>query len=503
VVESSWDAITVEDLDGTILDWNQGATRLFGHRREEAVGQSIHLVIPPELREELTGVKEAVRRGGALADLETLRLTKDGRRIPVRLSLSPVREESGEVVALSAIVRDISQELAAARQQQEMTARLESKVAARTRQVRLLQDLATIANESDLLRDALAQAQERLALDHGWVLGHAYRLEEGRLVAAEPWYFGIDRDWSDLVAALEERPLEPGEGLAGAVLAAVEPAATPDLEWLSERARQAAHRAGLTAAVATPIVAGGDVVAVLEFFSQQEIPWRAGLLDELTAAGVQLGRVAERAEMERVVAAAGLAEQRRIGEMLHDTCGQGLAGLMMSAQSLKSRLEEAGAEEAGAMRTLLDDLRQLHQDTRLVARGLVPVEVDGQGLERALERMVEETCEHYPLSCRMVTEGGPVTLDDPFNATHLFYVAQEAVVNAARHSGASEIVVTLRSEGHGVAVEVRDDGRGFSPSEAVGLGLNIMRHRARLIGAELVVDSSPGRGTRVLCTLTG
>jgi two-component system CheB/CheR fusion protein len=109
IVESSDDAIISKNLDGRILSWNAGANRIFGYRAEEVVGKSITIIIPKELRGEEAQILEKIRRGESVDHFDTVRLTKDGRRIPISLTVSPVRDSHGIIVGASKIARDISQ----------------------------------------------------------------------------------------------------------------------------------------------------------------------------------------------------------------------------------------------------------------------------------------------------------------------------------------------------------------------------------------------------------
>src|SRR5205823_4581327 len=143
IVESSDDAIISKTLEGTILTWNGGAQRIFGYAAEEAVGQRITMLIPPERMDEETFVLERMKRGERVEHFETMRLTKDGRRLDVSLTVSPLKDEDGEVVGASKVLRNITarkeaeKKLGEARKQLELHAQeLESTVAERTQQLR-------------------------------------------------------------------------------------------------------------------------------------------------------------------------------------------------------------------------------------------------------------------------------------------------------------------------------------------------------------------------------
>ena len=108
IVESSDDAIISTALDGTILTWNRRAERLYGYSVGETIGKPISLLIPPDHADELPGIMERLRRGERIDHFETVRLRKDGRRVEVSVSISPLKDAVGQVVGASAIARDLS-----------------------------------------------------------------------------------------------------------------------------------------------------------------------------------------------------------------------------------------------------------------------------------------------------------------------------------------------------------------------------------------------------------
>jgi PAS domain S-box-containing protein len=108
IIESSDDAIVSKTLDGVITSWNAAAERLYGYTAAEAVGQSVLMIIPHELHFEETEVLRRIRRGEKVEHFETVRMTRDGRSIPISLTISPIRDARGRIVGASKIARDIS-----------------------------------------------------------------------------------------------------------------------------------------------------------------------------------------------------------------------------------------------------------------------------------------------------------------------------------------------------------------------------------------------------------
>ena len=108
IVDSSEDAIIGKDLDGTIISWNKSAERIYGYRAEEVIGRPIAILAPQDRSEEIPRILERIRRGERIEHYETVRVTKDGRHLDVSSSISPLRNETGEIVGASAIARDIT-----------------------------------------------------------------------------------------------------------------------------------------------------------------------------------------------------------------------------------------------------------------------------------------------------------------------------------------------------------------------------------------------------------
>jgi PAS domain S-box-containing protein len=136
IIESSDDAILSKDLTGTITSWNPAATRILGYAAEEMIGASILKIIPEELQADEPVILAKIRAGQRIEHFETIRVTKDGRRLDVSLSISPIRDDSGQIVGAAKILRDIS-----ARKRLEQTLLQAEKIAATGRMA------ATIAHE--------------------------------------------------------------------------------------------------------------------------------------------------------------------------------------------------------------------------------------------------------------------------------------------------------------------------------------------------------------------
>jgi len=210
--------------------------------------------------------------------------------------------------------------------------------------------------------------------------------------------------------------------------------------------------------------------------------------------------VSERRALDRAVLDAIANEQRRIGQEMHDGLGQELTGLALSARALANR----AARERDAIAEDLDQLALLAtsciQDARVIVQGLSPLTDADGSLEAALEALAQRcSLSGTPVRFRVRHEA-PLDIELKVR-NHLYRIAQEAVQNALKHSGARAIEIELLVRSGGVRLEVLDDGRGLpaEDSRGIGLGMRTMRFRSSAIGGRLAVTRRAGGGNSVVC----
>jgi signal transduction histidine kinase len=215
--------------------------------------------------------------------------------------------------------------------------------------------------------------------------------------------------------------------------------------------------------------------------------------------------ISERKELQRQVLEVAAEEDRRIGQELHDHVGQELTALVLMADTVGETLRERSAPEAKLLEKITGRLQDVLKHVRAVSRGLLPVDMDADGLTSALAELahnVSATTKKVDCTFEIPL---PVPLTDNHTATQLYHIAQEAVANAVRHSQAQTIRIRLKPDDGNVTLTVVDDGLGLGsvPVNSAGVGLRIMKHRAELIGAKLSVAPGETRGTQVTCTVIG
>ena len=205
----------------------------------------------------------------------------------------------------------------------------------------------------------------------------------------------------------------------------------------------------------------------------------------------------ERRDSARRALAAQEAERARIARELHDEVGQALTAVVLQLERAARRTEEPVRGEVEEAR---EAVRESLEEVREIARRLRPEALDDLGLTSALAALTLEVSRRTGLRVERRIEPGLPALSSEEELV-VYRVAQEGLTNVARHARAQRALITLGAHDGRVSLEVRDDGEGFDVRRTAGTGLRGMRERALLVGADLVVDSSTGKGTAVRLTL--
>ncbi len=211
----------------------------------------------------------------------------------------------------------------------------------------------------------------------------------------------------------------------------------------------------------------------------------------------------ERRQLEKDIVTVSEHEQQRIGQDLHDGICQQLAAIGLAARVLAEDLQAQGVQAAEDASLIENSLQQVVLEARNLARGIFPVHVDRSGLGAALADLGRITSKLTGTPI-VVKDCVDVPLDVPEVSMHLYRIAQEAVANAVRHSGATEMQISTRLSGDLLELRVEDNGRGMPPVTAArseGMGLRTMHYRAQMLQAELSVGARPKGGTHVICRL--
>ncbi|MBU1170135.1 MAG: PAS domain S-box protein [Proteobacteria bacterium] len=211
--------------------------------------------------------------------------------------------------------------------------------------------------------------------------------------------------------------------------------------------------------------------------------------------------ITEQRRLEADILRISEGERRKIGHDLHDDLGQHLVGIEALAILLKQRLDAEMHSETHCASEIVSLIRDATKKTRNLAKGLCPVDMDEGGLVSSLtefavhvEKVFGVVCRFYCLISLKITNNAV--------ATNLYRIAQEAVNNALRHGRAKTIKISLVPVGDSVCLVVSDKGCGIRDSgRSQGLGLSIMGYRAKSIRADLTINITKEKGTRVICRI--
>jgi len=215
---------------------------------------------------------------------------------------------------------------------------------------------------------------------------------------------------------------------------------------------------------------------------------------------INLRDITERLKVEGTVLAATQRERQRRGMELHDGVSHHLLGVAIRARLLYERLKEYGVGEAGEALEVEKGVNRAIEDVRSLARGLLPLVGEKDNFNALLEEMKREMVERFRVEC-VIEAPRSFAIDDAAASTQLYYIISEALANVAKHARARRVVLTFHTSGDLVTAKIRDDGVGIGENAANsgGLGLSLMKHRARIIGGTLSVHNARSGGTEVVC----
>jgi signal transduction histidine kinase len=204
----------------------------------------------------------------------------------------------------------------------------------------------------------------------------------------------------------------------------------------------------------------------------------------------------ERKRLERQLTEVDDAERMRIGQELHDDLAPHLIGIEVLCRVLHKRLSANSSPDVVQAETIRALVAEATQKTRDLARGLCPIHRVEEGLGFALQELADSIWTIFSAHCQIY--GADCVALKGAIAVHIYRIAQEAIYNAVKHADASQITLTMQQDDDILTLEVADDGKGLSESDSsTGMGLRIMGYRARMIGAELEVESRKAQGTTI------
>jgi len=448
IVESSNDAIVSKNVDGIILSWNAAAERLFGYSESEAVGQSIMMLVPPELHEEEHYLLRRLRAGERVEHYETVRVTKGGEKVIVSLTLSPVTDSAGKIIGFSKIARDITDQKRAEQGLRESEERF--RLVANTAPVLIwmsgVDKLCNFFNQCWLDFTGRSLSEE---IGEGWVSGvHPEDVERCLKVYSSSFDARIDFEM--------EYRLRRFDG---------------EYRWIVDYGVPRIESDGKFCGYI------GSCVDITERKISE------ASLQSLT------GRLIHVQEAERT----------RIARELHDDFNQRLALHCIEIEQLRKRFPEKAAEERAMLGRMLQRTKGMSADIRSLSHELHSSRLEFIGLVPALSGLCKEMAEKYKIEVQFTGCEVPSNIPNDI-ALCLFRVTQEALGNVVKHSQTNQASVELSLNAGGVSLRIADNGVGFEPdanNPGPGIGLVGMAERLRLVGGKFAVRSERSRGTEI------
>ncbi len=221
--------------------------------------------------------------------------------------------------------------------------------------------------------------------------------------------------------------------------------------------------------------------------------------------------ITERKLLEQAIVDASEMERKQMGQDLHDTVSQHLAGLTMLTKVLQNKITHSTDKSVQALASDAHNISELAaialSQVKNISHGLYPVELERNGLGVALAQLTAQQAALFGIDCVYIGKTEIPTLE-PSVAMHLYRIAQEALSNAIKHAKANRIQVNLSASNTNgsMYLEVKDDGCGMPTppprNTDGGLGLAIMYYRATMIGYELLIHSRRGQGTKITCAFS-
>jgi signal transduction histidine kinase len=292
------------------------------------------------------------------------------------------------------------------------------------------------------------------------------------------------------------------DGFVGIVAKTREPLISHDLMKDMRFVREAVVKAGFQQIACIPLETSENLVGVLSVATRNKTPIDERDIRLLTAVANWAALAIENARLHQNARRLAVLEEReRIGMDLHDGIIQSIFGVGLSLENVSHLVKENPQKAQEGIKHSIEDLNQTIRDLRSYILDLRPRQLNGEGLMDGLRRLISEYRAHTLAEAALTGPKEPLDDLPQSHSLALFHICQESLANAAKHAAAKRVEVSVWVTSERVLMEVQDNGRGFESEKmnsSLGHGLANMRTRARNVGGEVDISSSPNEGTTVL-----
>ncbi|MCX8023041.1 MAG: sensor histidine kinase [Syntrophorhabdaceae bacterium] len=256
-----------------------------------------------------------------------------------------------------------------------------------------------------------------------------------------------------------------------------------------------------------PIVVKTKKAGVVEVYYLEERPttYEGPFLKEerylINVIAKRIGDIIEKKVLEKQVLEISEWEKRRLGQDLHDSLSQQLAGIAFMCKVLQKKFETKNPEILAEIDEIVNLINDAITQTKGLSRGLYPVKLESYGFITAIDELARNIEKLFGISCKFEYKE-PIIIHNNIVATHLYRITQEAIHNAIKHGEAKNILITLTKNNDFATITIKNNGKPFikAAKDSQGIGISIMKYRAGIIGASLNIKKGRSMGTTVECT---
>lgn len=373
----------------------------------------------------------------------------------------------------------------------------ENELGERNEELGLMFSLATAVSSSMDLDVLLEVMLERVMNLFHASAGEIFLLQEGEGIYQKAIHLGESPE-----AFWEVDRFRMGQGFIGQVAQTGTPRWTTNLSEEVDFLRRTVVDQGYQTLVCAPLMAPGKVTGVLSLAFKRTRPIEDREIGLLGAVGAGVGVAVENARLYRQARRLAVLEEReRIGMDLHDGIIQSIYAIGLTLDYTRLQMNAESPKEAERLEQAINGLNAVIRDLRSYILDLQPARIQTDDLVQAFTRLVKEFRANTLVDADLKLEKEAASYFANEHASGLFMIAQEALANAAKHAQASRILVSLRLSSEDLAtLQVIDNGIGFEADvepDLIGHGLSNMDERARSLGGQLAIASSPGEGTTI------
>ncbi|MEL7834752.1 PAS domain S-box protein [Fodinibius sp. Rm-B-1B1-1] len=444
VLEHISQCVITTDLNGIVTYWNRGCEQIFGYDRMEMINKSLSKIYPFVAEEQFHHDLEMLRSGEEVRG-QWKSITKYGEIIWIDVHAKPLFDKQGNPKAVIASAHDIGPLKAVEKELEE------SKAQAQAILETTVDGIITIDKYGEIM--SFNYSASRI---FGYSEDEATGINIKNLVA-EP-------HGKDPINHLDKYQSN---------------------EVVGYRRELSGKRKN------------GSVFPME--LSVSEVDWEGSQIYT-----VVVNDISDRRQLEKEILRISEEERRSLGQDLHDGLGQMLTGIYLISKNLAQKLETNDLPGHKEIQEISDMVKEADEYAKVLARGLVYVDMKKEGLNAALKQLAGQVEKLFNITCS-VNMKEDININNDMQGMHLYRIAQESISNAVKHGKANNIEIGLNKKNGSLQLSIKDNGIGFAKSQEEkkesGMGIHIMRYRANMLSGRLEIFETGDQKTNVVCSI--